>query len=455
MQRTVVIDAVGLSDRVIGAHTPFLQKWSQQVPKNHIKPLVPAVTCSMQTTFLTGQQPRTHGIVGNGWYFKDECEIKFWRQSNKLVEAPKIWEAARELDPEFTCANLFWWYNMYSSTDYSVTPRPNYLADGRKIPDVYSNPPKLRDQLQQRFGQFPLFDFWGPKTTIRASQWIANAAINIEEEHQPTLSLVYLPHLDYCLQKFGHDPDKIGSDLKEIDQLIEKLVVFYEGRGVRVVLLSEYGITEVSHPISLNRVLRENGWLQVREERGLELLDAGASKAFAVADHQVAHVYVKNSQDISSVRSTLERIEGVADVWGAKEKSINQMDHHRSGDLLVLARPDSWFTYYYWLDDAKAPDFARTVDIHRKPGYDPVEMFADPQIKWLMAKVGWKLLKKKLGFRVLMDIIPLDPSLIKGSHGIVPKDSVDWPVLFSSGLSPGATLNATGVYQVIWNQLTN
>jgi len=138
MQRTVVIDVVGLSDRVIGAHTPFLQKWSQQVPKNHIKPLVPAVTCSMQTTFLTGQQPRTHGIVGNGWYFKDECEIKFWRQSNKLVEAPKIWEAARELDPDFTCANLFWWYNMYSSTDYSVTPRPNYLADGRKIPDVFA-----------------------------------------------------------------------------------------------------------------------------------------------------------------------------------------------------------------------------------------------------------------------------------------------------------------------------
>ena len=455
MQRTVVIDVVGLSDRVIGVHTPFLQNWSQKIPKNYIKPLVPAVTCSMQATYLTGHQPRTHGIVGKGWYFKDECEIKFWRQSNKLVTAPKIWEAARKLDPTFTCANLFWWYNMYSSVDYSVTPRPNYLADCRKIPDVYSHPPQLRDHLQEHLGQFPLFEFWGPKTTIRSSKWIANAAMSTEGQHQPTLSFVYLPHLDYCLQKYGHDPDKIGPDLKEIDQLIEELVTFYEGRGVQVVILSEYGITEVSNPISLNRVLRKNGWLQVREERGLELLDAGASQAFAVADHQVAHVYVRNSQDISTVRSVLEEVDGVAEVWGSEEQSTHQLDHHRSGDLIVIARPDSWFTYYYWLDDNKAPDFARTVDIHQKPGYDPVEMFADPQIKWLLARVGWKLLKKKLGFRVLMDIIPLDPTLIKGSHGILPKDQIDWPLLFANNLTSGATLSATEVYGVIWSQLTN
>ncbi len=455
MRRTVVIDVVGLSDRVIGTSTPFLQSWSKRIPKNHIKPQVSAVTCSTQATYLTGQPPSIHGIVGNGWYFKNECEIKFWRQSNKLVEAPKIWEAARKMDPTFTCANLFWWYNMYSSVDYSVTPRPNYLADGRKIPDVYSHPSQLRNHLQQRFGQFPLFEFWGPKTTIRSSKWIANAAMSVEEQYQPTLSLVYLPHLDYCLQKFGHDLEKISGDLEQIDQLIKELVDFYEGRGVQVVLLSEYGITEVSNPISLNRVLRKNGWLHVREERGLELLDAGASKAFAVADHQIAHVYVKNSQDISKVRSTLKEVDGVAEVWGMEEQRNNQMDHHRSGDLVVLARPDSWFTYYYWFDDTRAPDFARTVDIHQKPGYDPVEMFTDPQIKWLMPLVGWKLLKKKLGFRVLMDIIPLDPSLIKGSHGIVPRDQVDWPVLFASGLTPGATLSATGVYQAIWHQLTN
>ena len=455
MKRTVVIDVVGLSDRVVGSKTPFLNKWLTSKPKNHIEPLVPAVTCSMQSTYLTGQPIDGHGIVGNGWYFHEECEVKFWRQSNKLVQAPKIWEAARSADPNFTCANLFWWYNMYSDVDYSVTPRPNYLADGRKIPDVYSHPPKLRDELQHSLGQFPLFEFWGPRTTIRSSEWIANAAKHTEDQYKPTLTLVYLPHLDYCLQKYGHNQEQIGNDLMEIDALLARLIQFYEDRGVEVILLSEYGITEVSRPVSLNRELREKGWLNVREERGLELLDAGASKAFAVADHQVAHVYVKHTHDLQEVREALERMNGVAAVWGKKEKQLNRIDHPRSGDLMVIANPDSWFTYYYWLDDERAPDFARTVDIHRKPGYDPVEMFTDPAKNWITARVGLKLLKKKLGFRVLMDVIPLDPSLIKGSHGIVPSDKTDWPVIASNNLTGGESLKATDVYQVIWDQLFN
>lgn len=455
MQRTAVIDIVGLSDRVIGEHTPFLEQWSQQNVKNHIEPLVPAVTCSMQSTYLTGKPVADHGIVGNGWYFKDECEIKFWRQSSKLVQAPKIWEAARKIDRNFTCSNLFWWYNMYSSVDLSVTPRPNYLADGRKIPDVYTHPAQLRDHLQQKLGQFPLFEFWGPRTSIRSSKWIADAAMFTEQQAQPTLTLIYLPHLDYCLQKFGHDAGAIKTDLNEIDALVRQLVTFYESREVKVILLSEYGITDVSNPISLNCILRNNNWVQVREERGLELLDAGASKAFAVADHQVAHIYVKDSKDIPRVRTVIESVDGVGEVWGKEEKKQHHIHHGRSGDLIALSKPDSWFTYYYWLDDRRAPDFARTVEIHRKPGYDPVEMFADPKINWLMARVGWKLLKKKLGFRVLMDIIPLDPGLIRGSHGIVPADKKDWPLIISDGLVPGASLKATEIYSAIWNQLTN
>lgn len=455
MQRTAVIDIVGLSDRVIGEHTPFLEQWSRQKVKNHIEPLVPAVTCTMQSTYLTGKPAADHGIVGNGWYFKDECEIKFWRQSNKLVQAPKIWEAARKIDRNFTCSNLFWWYNMYSSVDLSVTPRPNYLADGRKIPDVYTLPPQLRDHLQQKLGQFPLFEFWGPRTSIRSSKWIADAAMFTEQQAQPTLTLIYLPHLDYCLQKFGHDMNRIKTDLHEIDDLVKDLVSFFEDREVRVIVLSEYGITDVSKPVSLNRILRTNNWLQVREERGLELLDAGASKAFAVADHQVAHIYVKDSRDIPRVRTVIESVDGVGEVWGKEEKKQHHIHHSRSGDLVALSKPDSWFTYYYWLDDRRAPDFARTVEIHRKPGYDPVEMFADPKINWLMARVGWKLLKKKLGFRVLMDIIPLDPGLIRGSHGIVPADKKDWPLIISDGLVPGASLKATEIYSAIWNQLTN
>ena len=453
MNRTVVIDIVGLSERVIGENTPFLKKWLTKKNSNYIKPMVPAVTCSMQTTYLTGETSSVHGIVGNGWYFKEECEVKFWRQSNKLVTAPKIWEQARKANPDFTCANLFWWYNMYSTADYSVTPRPNYLADGRKIPDVYSHPAELRDELQQQLGQFPLFEFWGPKTSIRSSKWIAEAAKYTEERYQPTLTLIYLPHLDYCLQKFGQDQDVIAQDLSEIDALLKNLVVFYEQLGVKVILLSEYGITDVNHAVSLNRELRKKDWLQVREERGLELLDAGASKAFAVADHQVAHVYVKQKSDVPAVKSLLESVDGVDEVWGSDDKKLRGLDHSRSGDLIVIARPDCWFTYYYWLDDSKAPDFARTVDIHRKPGYDPIEMFVDPEKNWVMARVGWKLLKKKLGFRVLMDIIPLDGSLIKGSHGIIPKEKTDWPLVIADGLSPDATLSATDVYQLIWDRI--
>ncbi|MGI9543148.1 MAG: alkaline phosphatase family protein [Cyclobacteriaceae bacterium] len=452
MQRTVVINVVGLTSKWIGAHTPFLKQWSGTRWKAAIKPVLPAVTCSAQSTYLTGQWPDRHGVVGNGWYFHDECEVKFWRQSNHLVQAPKIWDQARKLDPAFTCANLFWWYNMYSSVDFSVTPRPNYLADGRKIPDIYSHPSELRDQLQSELGTFPLFDFWGPRTSIKSSKWIADAAKHTEREYRPTLSLVYLPHLDYNFQRHGQNESKVAADLKEIDQVCADLVSFYEDQKVQVIILSEYGITDVNNPIALNRELRRQGYLQIREERGLELLDAGASRAFAVADHQIAHVYVNEPAFIPEVKQLLESTQGVEQVLDLNAKKENHLDHNRSGDLIAIANKDSWFSYYYWLDDKKAPDFARTVDIHKKPGYDPVEMLIDPQIKFLAPKVAGKLIKKKIGFRTLMDLIPLDDSLIKGSHGRIPESKEDWPLLISN--SPTEELLATEVFQVILKHLT-
>ena len=452
MQRTVIINVVGLTSKWIGAHTPFLKKWSETRWTASIKPVLPAVTCSAQSTYLTGQWPDQHGVVANGWYFREECEVKFWRQSNHLVQAPKLWDQARKLDPAFTCANLFWWYNMYSSVDFSVTPRPNYLADGRKIPDIYSHPVDLRDQLQSELGTFPLFDFWGPRTSIKSSQWIADAAKYTEVHHQPTLSLVYLPHLDYNFQRYGQDESKVAKDLKEIDKVCADLVTFYEAQKVQVIILSEYGITDVINPVALNRELRKQGYLQIREERGLELLDAGASRAFAVADHQIAHVYVNEPAFIPEVKQLLENTAGVEQVLDMHAKKEHHLDHNRSGDLIAIADKDSWFSYYYWLDDSKAPDFARTVDIHQKPGYDPVEMLTDPKIKFLAPKVAGKLIKKKLGFRTLMDLIPLDASLIKGSHGRIPESKEDWPLLISN--SPTEELLATEVFQVILKHLT-
>lgn len=457
MKKTVVINVVGLTKRLIGEHTPFIKSFYEKGKSSFIHPVLPAVTCAVQSTYLTGKWPSEHGIVGNGWYFKDECEVKFWRQSNKLVQQPKLWDTLKEKYPNFTCANHFWWYNMYSNVDYSITPRPNYLADGRKIPDIYSHPAVLRDEMQSELGTFPLFEFWGPKTTINSSKWIANAALLTDKKHNPDLTLIYLPHLDYNLQRYGIDFEIISRDLLEIDAVVEQLVTHYEALDTRVILLSEYGITDVKRPIHLNRILRKEGFLAIREERGLELLDAGASDAFAVSDHQIAHVYCKNPDDIKRLVGLLESIEGVERVLYGTELKTYHIDHERSGDIVVVADSDSWFTYYFWLDDAKAPDYARMVDIHKKPGYDPVEMLTDPKDKLVMAKVVGKLLKKKMGFRTVMDIIPLDASLVRGSHGRLTEDKDDFPILitnFDGGLEKD-TIEAVEVRQIIENHLVN
>ncbi|SDD14556.1 alkaline phosphatase family protein [Pedobacter soli] len=448
MHKTVVIDIVGLSKSVIGANTPFLQKYIAEKHLTTVAPLLPAVTTAAQSAYLTGKYPSENGIVGNGWYDHAECEVKFWKQSNKLVQGDKIWDKAKQQDPNFTCANMFWWYNMYSTVDYSVTPRPNYLADGRKLPDCYSQPAELRDDLQTKLGQFPLFQFWGPGANIKSTRWIADAAIETEKLHNPTLSLIYLPHLDYCLQKFGPDETKIGAELQEIDQVVADLVAFYEGRGARVILLSEYGIAPVNNPIHLNRLFRENGLIQIREERGLELLDAGASKAFVVADHQIAHVYINDKSVTEKVKTLLKTVPGIELTLDKNEQEAHHINHERSGDLVLMADENSWFTYYFWLDDAKAPDYARVVDIHKKPGYDPVEMFMTSKLR-----AGYKLLRKKAGFRYVMDVIPLDATLIKGSHGRINTKEEFKPILVTANKIDKA-LTPVDVYQVIWDSLT-
>ena len=451
MQKTVVINVVGLTKRLIGTHTPFIKSFLEAGRATTIHPVLPAVTCSAQSTYLTGKWPAEHGVVGNGWYFKEECEIKFWRQSNKLVAAEKIWDKLKREDSNFTCANHFWWYNMYSNVDYSLTPRPNYLADGRKIPDFYSHPSELRDTLKDELGNFPLFQFWGPKTSIKSSKWIADAAIKTDQLHDPTLTFIYLPHLDYNLQRYGLNFDIISKDLKEVDAEVQKLVEYYNPEKTNIVLLSEYGITDVNHPVHLNRELRKWGYLNIRKERGLELLDAGASQAFAVADHQIAHVYLNDIALKADIKELLKKVEGVEKVLSDEELVAANLNHDRCGDIVVIADKNSWFTYYFWLDDAVAPDYARMVDIHKKPGYDPVEMLTDPKDKFVMLKVIWKLFKKKLGFRTVLDIIPINATLVKGSHGRVPEGKDDFPILISNqkDFMPTETVSAIEVFDVL------
>ena len=431
MQKTVVLNVVGLTRRLLDAGMPRLTAWSRPATVSRVRPAFPAVTCTAQADYLTGRYPETHGIVGNGWYFRDECEIHFWKQSNRLVQAPKVWDQARAADPSFTCANLFWWFNMYSTADYAVTPRPIYRANGLKLPDVYTTPAALREELQDGLGTFPLFDFWGPRASIESSRWIADAARHVDRKFDPTLTLVYLPHLDYALQRLGPADPAVAKALGEIDAVCGDLIDFYEGRGGHVVVLSEYGITEVRTPVHINRILREHGLVAVRDELGGEVMDPGASAAFAVADHQVAHVYVNDASKAGMVRGVLERAPGIELVLGPERKAAYRIDHARSGEFVVVSSPGAWFTYYYWLDDRRAPDFARTVEIHKKPGYDPVELFIDPAIRAPAAAVGWKLAKKALGFRTLMDVIPLDAALVRGSHGRPESGDADAPILMT------------------------
>jgi predicted AlkP superfamily pyrophosphatase or phosphodiesterase len=444
---------VGLTPRHLGPLTPRLSALARDGAVATLETVTPAVTCSVQATFMTGTSPRDHGVVGNGWLFRDQMEVLLWRRSNRLVGGEKVWEAGKKRDAGFTCANMFWWYNMASSHDIGATPRPIYKADGRKLPDCYTVPAQLREGLTEHLGPFPLFQFWGPATTIASTRWIAEATKLVMTEHDPTLTLAYLPHLDYDLQRFGPDErhPAVRQSLIDIDAVAGDLADAARAAGRSVLILSEYGITHVDRPIHINRALREAGLLVVREEDGGELLDPIASRAFALADHQIAHLYISEPELLPEVRRVVAALPGVEQVYGCADRAAIGLDHVRSGELIAIADARSWFTYYYWSDDRRAPDFARTVEIHRKPGYDPVELFLDPAIAMPKAAIGKRLALRKLGFRTLMDVIPLDASLIRGSHGRPTDNAADGPLLISDRpeLLKNRNIRATEVKQLL------
>ena len=420
--RLAVLNIVGLTPSLLGESTPSLVAFARRSGGiRSIVPDLPAVTCTAQASMLTGTPPREHGIVGNGWFDRALGEVQFWKQSGKLVERPRVWDVARARDPSVTTANLFWWHAMGSGADITVTPRPIYCADGRKIPDIWTTPGDWRDALQTELGQFPLFHFWGPAADLRSTDWIARATMLTVAKFEPTITLAYLPHLDYALQKVGPNDPSIRRELRAIDEVFKALLDFFDDRGIRVMVVSEYGIAPVTTPIHPNRILRDAGFVALRTERGRELLDTSASRAFAVCDHQVAHIYVADADERADVKHVLAGQPGVARVLDADGKAAAGLDHPRSGDLVAIATRGHWFAYPWWLDDSRAPDYARTVDIHKKPGYDPCELFLDPAIAFpgARARIAWRLLQRKFGMRALLDVIPLDASLVRGSHGIV------------------------------------
>ncbi len=418
MKPLLVLDVVGLTRELLGPETPNLSALARDGFAAPIDPVLPAVTCPVQSTYLTGLLPREHGVVANGWYDRELSEVLFWRQSNRLVGGEDVWETAKKRDARFTCAQLFWWFNMYCGADFSVTPRPAYPADGRKIPDCYARPAELRLELNSKLGKFPLFKFWGPLAGIESTRWIVDAALHVVARHRPTLTLVYLPHLDYDFQRFGPDDERSRTALREIDAEVGRLRGGFEGD---VIVLSEYGIEPVTRDVALNRALREAGYLSVQNVMDeWELLDAGASRAFAVCDHQLAHVYVSSPADVAGVKALLEKQEGVERVLDEAGKREVGLDHRRSGELVAIAAPGRWFSYYYWLDEGRRPDFAPTVDIFKKPGYDPAELFMEPGVATKL-RLGRRLAQKALGFRYLLDVIPTNGGLVRGSHGRVPR----------------------------------
>ena len=458
MRPLLVLDAVGLAWRHVGERTPNLRALRERGAGAPMTTVLPAVTCSAQATMLTGLEPGArdgrpgHGIVGNGWFDREYHEVGFWKQSNALVGGEKLYETGRARDASFTCAKLFWWWNMGARVDRSITPRPHYPADGRKLLDVYGWPGDFRDELVDELGPFPFFDFWGPRSGLPSSRWIADATISTLRRHRPTLTLCYLPHLDYDHQRYGPDDPRSLRALEELDVLVGELVAAADEVGAATVVLSEYAIEAVSHPILPNRALREAGLLEVRQPPPRpagghvgERLDLFGSRAFAVVDHQLAHVHVRDAADVPRVRGLLAELPGVAAVLEGEARAAAGLDHHRAGDLVLLSEPDAWFAYPFWLDDAAAPDFAPTVAIHDKPGYDPAELFVDPKLAAPKLRVASRLLRKKLGLRYLMDVIPLDPTLVGGSHGLLPSSPERGPVFLSSEPFDGDRVDMTDV----------
>ena len=428
----VVINVVGLTPR-LAAHAPHLS--SLGAPRPLAGP-TPMVTCTAQATMLTGVGPDVHGIVGNGWLYPDTGEIRFWQQSRRLIQSPVVYEAGfGDPDaPPLRTAKMFWWFNGDAPVDYACTPKPFYGSDGGK---VFAVDDRTGCNLVGRLGEFPFFSFWGPRSGLPSSRWIADATSIVIREKRPELTLVYLPHLDYDHQRLSDPPTSL---ITEVDECAKTIIDAAVEIDATVIAVSEYGLTPVHRPVHINRVFREHDLVTVRPGPYGDALVPGLCDAVAVADHQVAHVYFPKSSTTlrgvnsdpklrrgascyGSVRRILEQTPGIAAVVDPREIGLS---HPRAGDLIALSDPDAWFTYYHWIDDDDAPDYARTVDIHRKPGYDPVELFATSNLR-----AAARLAQKKLGFRYRMDVTPLDATLVKGSHGLQPADPHDGAVVIA------------------------
>jgi len=413
-KHVILLNIVGLEKSHIEKNfLPHICEMIKEGEYSNLDTVFPAVTCTTQASILSGSYPSEHGIISNGLFDRSRYEVSFWEQSSSLVQRPRAFDLIKNNTESITTAMLFWQNSLYANSDIVMTPKPLHFDDGM-VMWCYSKPAGYYEKLAEEIGEFNLTTYWGPFASSKSSQWIMDSTIATIKKYKPNLLMSYIPHIDYSAQRFGKNSSQVLNDLKKADELVGNLIDVCKQINIydetRIIIFSDYGFNDVNDAIPLNKILRDNNLLSVRTIKNKEYLDLENSIAFAMVDHQIAHIYIKpktNEVIISKVKHLLENVSGIDIVLDNKEKQIQNIDHERSGELIAVSNNDKWFSYYWWNENDKAPNFTKTVDIHRKPGYDPLELFLDPTTK----------------------TIPYDTSLIKGSHGrpsnIFPSDNND------------------------------
>lgn len=414
IQHVIVIDIVGLEEKHLNSRLlPTISALAEKGESSKMKPVFPAVTSTVQTSFLSGEYPNRHGIISNGFMDRETYNVSFWEQYNSLVKVPRIWDIIKNKNVDFKTAVLFWQNTLYSNSDIIITPKPIHLENEMKM-WCYSKPVGYYEKIVEQIGEFDLSSYWGPLASTLSSEWITKAAQYTIEKNKPNFMFTYIPHIDYSAQRFGKESNQVSDDLVLADSIVEKIIdttkksKIYE--NTQFIIFSEYSFNDVNGAIPINIILRNNGLLNVRKIGEKEYVDFEFSKAFAVVDHQIANIYLKSPQDKERIVNILKNISDIDIIITEVEKKSFNIDHERAGDIIVVANRDKWFSYYWWYEPLKAPSFARKVDIHRKPGYDPVELFFDPTTK----------------------SIPLNGKLVKGSHGRLPLQDESGPVYVSN-----------------------
>jgi len=435
-KNVVLLSVPGLREKDVAA-MPIVRELMAGGEIADLVPSFPCVTCPVQANMTTGKLAREHGVVANGFYRRDRREVEMWTAPNECIGEAQLWERLSEHDPALKSAVWFPLHSKHARAEYVCTPAPIHNPDGSESLWCYTRPAALYGTLRDRLGHFPLKHFWGPMANVKATAWIADSAVYAARTWQPHFFYIYLPHLDYAAQRTGPESPAAATALAELDALMGRLAEgLREAYGDNFLWLvaGEYAIVPVGHVAYPNRLLREAGLLQVRREDDGEHLDLAASRAWALVDHQFSHVFVAGAEEttVRKVADLFRGKPGIAEVLVGDDIRRYGLDHQRSGELVLVSTPESWQAYYWWLSDDRAPAFARTVDIHRKPGYDPVELCFDPATK----------------------SIPLDAGLIRGSHGAPAVDAAQHSTILSSepGLFPGVSIADTDVFGLVLGQ---